>query len=96
MIRYIDIGDQPYPGQAKHFAFYDTIINRFLAYNGSYIWQTWEEFEEDWFENYKKIDIDVSGNVYPLSRFRKLVFNKLIPEHDPQVREGLPDPSLEE
>lgn len=48
MIRFINLTgqiliDDPIP----HFAWYDTILSNFMAFNDNQDWHTWEEFEED-------------------------------------------------
>jgi len=46
MIRYIDIGDQIMEDSSQ-FAWFDTVIDRFLMFNDSHTWETWGEFEDD-------------------------------------------------
>lgn len=47
MIIFIDLGEQILEGYNKHFAWFDTITDTFEEYNGSQVWESWEEFEED-------------------------------------------------
>ena len=41
MIRFIDIRNQ---GTGNRFAFWDTIYNRFVCFDGEYAWTNWNEF----------------------------------------------------
>lgn len=50
------------------FAFFDTIPDKFLEYNGSQVWSSWKDFEEDFIEYY-------SGRFpssRPIERFKSL------------------------
>jgi len=50
MLRYVDIGDQIMEDSSQ-FAWFDTVIDRFLSFDDTYVWDSWEEFEDDfWFE----------------------------------------------
>ncbi len=50
MIRFIDLKGQMYFSKQYKtdpcFAFYDTIVDRFMNFCDSEIWDTWEEFQE--------------------------------------------------
>ncbi len=46
MIRFIDIGDQIING-GTDFAWFDTVIGRFLEFNGMHVWSSWDEFIND-------------------------------------------------
>lgn len=64
MIRFVNLGkqlgvDEDWP---MEFAFYNTVIDRFVEYSGSQVWESWELFEKDY----------VVGSAYPLDRFRRL------------------------
>lgn len=53
MIRFIDIGTQigpAWPGEwLREFAFFDTIVDRFITMgDGGQVWDSWEEFERSW------------------------------------------------
>ena len=56
MIRYVDLGDQILEGCHK-FAWWDTVIERFLTFWGSQDWETLEEFEIDLLHQGGKDDI---------------------------------------
>ena len=46
MIRYIDLKDQrceDYP----EFAWFDTVRDEFIEFNGSQTWRCWDDFERD-------------------------------------------------
>lgn len=50
MIRFIDLGTQlylPYPDAPRSFAFYDTIVDKFLDFGLGPVWESWEEFENE-------------------------------------------------
>jgi len=67
VIRYIDLGDQinEYHDEGEHdFAWFDTIIDRFLMYNETHVWSNWEEFAND--------HRDGEEDDYPLERFEAL------------------------
>ena len=46
MIRFIDLGDQILEGE-RQFAFWNTVPDMFLTYNGNQVWSTWIGFEAD-------------------------------------------------
>lgn len=46
MIRFIDLGKQ-LPEYRTCFAFYDTVSGEFVNHSGSEVWETVEEFEDD-------------------------------------------------
>lgn len=45
MIRYIKIGDQILEGE-RQFAFFDTILDRFIIFNGGQVFCNKDEFRE--------------------------------------------------
>ena len=47
MIRFIDLGDQITLDGTKEFAWFDTITERFIEFNGTHVWDSWEYFESD-------------------------------------------------
>ena len=63
MIRFIDLGEQILDGE-KSFAWFDTIIDQFIEYNGTHVWSSWEDFSAD-FDDY-------NGMGYDLNRFKGL------------------------
>lgn len=77
MIRFIEIGGQIYPyGENRFvFAWYDTVTSRFLSFNYSQTWETWEEFEEDYKKDMKFIT-DSSNKFNDLKRFKRLFAEK--------------------
>jgi len=49
MIRYIDVGDQIFlDGETKEFAWFDTITDTFLTVVGIQVWETWNDFVDDY------------------------------------------------
>ena len=60
MIRFVDIRGQ---GIGNRFAFYDTVIDRFLEYAGNHAWESFSDFA---------CDLSDSEPSYPLERFRAL------------------------
>ncbi len=46
MIRFVDLGFQlePFHGGQRMFAWWDTIHDRFIEFNGELAWSSWEEF----------------------------------------------------
>ena len=62
MIRFVDIGDQITLDGTKEFAWFDTIVDRFIEFNGTHVWDCWEVFEEDYEHD----------EIMPLSRFKSL------------------------
>jgi len=69
MIRYIDIKDQVCEGYPE-FAWWDTVIDRFLIFNDSQTWETWEDFEEDF--KATGYEDDLTGRVYEFERLKGL------------------------
>ena len=47
MIRFIDLGDQITTDGTQEFAWYDTIVDKFITFNGNQVWETWVECEYD-------------------------------------------------
>ena len=47
MIRFVDLGDQITCDGTKEFAWFNTIVDRFIEFNGTHVWETWKDFEED-------------------------------------------------
>ena len=73
MIRYIDTGDQVYPFSDEvetGFSWWDTIYERFLTFYFSQMWDSWEDFEED-FKRAGCVD-DIIRGEYDLERFKGL------------------------
>lgn len=72
MIRFINLGDQIIEDE-KQFAWYDTVRSNFLEYNGSYVWDTWEEFEEDYSFELRTPTPTAAPNLFAdLERFKNL------------------------
>jgi hypothetical protein len=74
MIRFILIGNQiddddEQPGH--HFAFFNTVNDLFITLDNEQVWQTWEEFEHSWREEYAEGNYDLPV-VWPLERFKGL------------------------
>jgi hypothetical protein len=61
------IGDQIIEGE-KEFAFYDTILDKFLEFAGSQVWSSHIEFVDDW----KRSNRDQRFN-YPFERLNSLI-----------------------
>lgn len=74
MIRFIDLGNQITADEGdKDFAWYDTITDRFLMYNGAQTWDCWEDFESDYLatlapEYHPSGGLDRFARLYPLVR----------------------------
>jgi hypothetical protein len=52
MIRFIDLGkqiavDETDPEWPRQFAFYDTVDDTFVSFDGTEVWDSWGEFESD-------------------------------------------------
>lgn len=62
MIRFIDLGDRICEDY-KEFAWYDTVVSRFIEIYGSYTWHEWKDFEHDYCKH---------NGSYDLERFRRL------------------------
>jgi len=62
MIRFIDIRNQ---GTGERFAFWNTVYDCFINYDGDFAWTNWAEFEV----SYETQKPDPS---YPLDRFKML------------------------
>lgn len=66
MVRFIDLGDQITTDGTEQFAWFDTITDEFMEFNGCQVWESWDEFV---------IDFVAEGEphkLYPLKRFRRL------------------------
>lgn len=48
MIRFIDLREQ---NIGAKFAFFDTITNRFITYDGNAAWDDWPDFNDDAFHH---------------------------------------------
>jgi hypothetical protein len=48
MIRFVDIGHQIIfdPESPRHFAFFDTVTDKFLTFAGEQVFDSWRDFEE--------------------------------------------------
>ena len=63
MIRFVYIGDQIVEG-GTDFAWFDTVRDRFVEFNGTHAWDSWSDFVDDYF---------ISGNNgSDLGRFMRL------------------------
>jgi len=65
MIRFIDLGEQILEGQ-KSFAWFDTITDTFIEYDGYQTWDSWEDFAYSYHQE------KVYSKFRPLERFKKL------------------------
>ncbi len=65
MIRFIDLKEQI--TDDFEFAWYDTILDRFLEFSGSQTWDSWNEFERDFgpTENIQRFK-----NLFPKDKFK--------------------------
>lgn len=66
MLRFIDLGNQ-ICDDYKEFAWYDTVVDRFIEIYDSYTWHTWKEFESDC----RKRDI-MHDSMMDIVRFKRL------------------------
>ena len=82
MIRFIDLGNQIYPlseeGVDHMFAWWDTVVDRFRTFSFEQAWETWEQFERDFFkdENYVYVE-----GIQDIERYRGL-----FPENWPNTK----------
>ena len=70
MIRFIRIGNQISLIDDKgwhDFAWFNTITDTFMEFNGEQVWNSWDSFAEDYSE-----DIPQNEEVYSLERFKGL------------------------
>ena len=76
MIRFIDLTGQIAGEPDRYFAWFDTITDTFIEYNGYQIWDSWKDFEEDFEADPRIHDVPalLPGilDTRPLSRFRGL------------------------
>ena len=73
MIRYMATGDHLYPFSDEvetDFSWWDTVIDRFLAFGDYQMWDCWTDFARDFFITKGKDDN--TGRKYELERFRRL------------------------
>lgn len=69
MIRFIDLQEQIYCDGTQTFAWYDTVTSQFLEFNCSNYWETWDDFEDDYYIE------EGFGNIpgsWPIERFFRL------------------------
>ena len=70
MIRFLGLDDQIYcDKKSKSFAFYDTVIDEILSFDGSQVFDSVKEFVEDYKEYRKKY----KDSARPLNRFLDLI-----------------------
>jgi len=72
MIRFINLTGQILIDDPEvYFAWFDTIVSRFMEFNDSQYWNTWKEFEQDLTLHYRKY---YAGRGIPeiTTRFRNL------------------------
>ncbi len=72
MIRFIDIGkqiavDEYDPEWPREFAWFDTISDVFLCFDGAMVWESWNDFENSW-----RLHYHGKGDPSELKRFRSL------------------------
>lgn len=68
MIRFVYIGEQIIDGN-QNFAWYDTITDEFISFNGQMIFDSWEDFEKA--HELEKADAWM-GEHTDIERFRSL------------------------
>lgn len=58
MIRFIDLGTQITcdPQGDRCFAFFDTVVDKFMSFDGEQMWTAWIDFEEDFYRTYNAND----------------------------------------
>ena len=71
MIRFINLGEQILEGY-NYFAWFDTLTVKFEEYNGSQVWESWEEFEED----FKAEPEENKSKMKTLERYKSLFKQK--------------------
>ena len=72
MIRFIDLGDQITCDGTREFAWYDTFTSKFFEANGTHVWQSWDEFEQDLICSFPENSKDSSNSQYWIGRFKRL------------------------
>ena len=71
MVRFINIGDQITLDEPdKQFAWFNTIVDRFMDFGGDVVWDTWDNFVESYNV------VNPWGPKYPLERFEGLFRRK--------------------
>jgi len=73
MIRYVDIGDQIMEDSSQ-FAWWNTIRDKFLEFDGNQVWDTWCEFEVDFWHEYNYLEGKTLNHKLReyLARFKRL------------------------
>ena len=70
MIRFIDLKEQITEKEFE-FAWYSTVIDKFLEFGGNQTWYSWNEFKKD-FEPIKEIsEIERFKNLFPKNKLQK-------------------------
>ena len=67
MIRFVRMRGQIVEGD-NEFAWFDTVFDRFIEYNGTHVWDKWDEFEQDFQDTY----YDPKYKEQKLARFKGL------------------------
>lgn len=66
MIRYVHIREEDEVfDEGGGFAFFCTVEEMFLAFDGTEVWQTWEEFNGDFYISDKYPDIERFKALFP-------------------------------
>ena len=67
MIRFVRMRGQIVEGD-NEFAWFDTVTDKFLEFNGTHVWDKWDEFEQDFQDTY----YDPKYKEQKLARFKGL------------------------
>jgi len=72
MIRFIDLGDQITCDGTKEFAWFDTVTDKFLEFNDTHVWGSWDEFDQDLRASIPENLIESNDSSYWIGRFKRL------------------------
>jgi len=79
MIRFIKLGRQYWGGgdeNREHFAYIDTVVDKFVQVNGEHFWDCWEDFVEDY------NSLGRGWREIPLERFKSLTAKIFFRAHE--------------
>ena len=86
MIRFINLtGQILIDDDEPHFAWFDTITDEFMGFNGSQDWHTWDEFKEDFLTDSKVLQYPLCNIYEELKRFKRLFQFKTSPTDSDQA-----------
>lgn len=74
MIRFVRIQGIDIDGNdinPKMFAWYNSVYDNFISFNGNFVWISWKDFEADWEDDWAEL-----GMYNNIERFRQLYNNE--------------------